>query len=175
MEYRQLGASGLSVPVLSFGTGTFGGQGELFKAWGSTDVAGARRLIDICLEQGVNLFDSADIYSGGASESILGEAIRGRRDAVLISTKATFRSGKDANAVGSSRQHLLAAVDAALRRLGTDYIDLFQLHGFDARTPVEEVLYTLDTLAATTSGSSCRSVSTRAWVRWCGARSAGDG
>ncbi len=146
MEYRQLGASGLSVPVLSFGTGTFGGQGELFNAWGSTDVAGARRLIDICLEQGVNLFDSADIYSGGAAESILGEALRGRRAAVLISTKATFRSGKDANAVGSSRQHLVAAVEAALKRLGTDYIDLFQLHGFDAKTPVEEVLYTLDTL-----------------------------
>lgn len=146
MEYRQLGASGFSVPALSFGTGTFGGKGELFGAWGTTDVAEARRLIDLCLDAGVTLFDTADVYSQGASESILGAAIKGRRDQVLLSTKATFRFGDDANAVGSSRFHLLKTVDEQLRRLGTDYIDLFQLHGFDAKTPIEETLSTLDTL-----------------------------
>ena len=146
MEYRRLGNSGLKVPALSFGTGTFGGKGELFSAWGSSDVEEARRLIDICLEHGINLFDSADIYSGGASESVLGAALKGRRSRVLISTKATFRSGEDPNAVGSSRQHLLEAVEGSLRRLDTDYIDVFQLHGFDALTPPEEVLYALDQL-----------------------------
>ncbi|KAF1712560.1 aldo/keto reductase [Pseudoxanthomonas kalamensis DSM 18571] len=147
MEYRYLGNSGFRVPALSLGTGTFGGQGEFFKAWGSTDVAQARRMVDICLEAGLNMFDSADIYSKGAAESILGEAIKGRpRDSLIISTKATFRFGEGENQVGSSRYHLINAVDAALQRLGTDYIDLFQLHGFDARPPVEEVLSTLDTL-----------------------------
>ena len=146
MEYRYLGASGFRVPVLSFGTGTFGGEGDFFKSWGNTDVAGARRLIDVCLDAGVNMFDSADIYSKGAAESILGEAIKGRpRDALILSTKATFRAGNGENQVGSSRFHLVNSLDAALRRLGTDYIDLFQLHGFDARTPAEEVLSTLDT------------------------------
>jgi aryl-alcohol dehydrogenase-like predicted oxidoreductase len=147
MEYRYLGRSGFRVPVLSFGTGTFGGSGALFSAWGSTDVAQARRLVDICLEAGLNMFDSADVYSKGAAEEILGEAIKGRpRDSILISTKATFRIGEGENQVGSSRYHLINAVDAALKRLGTDYIDLFQLHGFDARPPVEEVLSTLDNL-----------------------------
>jgi aryl-alcohol dehydrogenase-like predicted oxidoreductase len=146
MEYRRLGASGFSVPVLSFGTGTFGGRGEFFGAWGETDAKEARRLVDICLDAGLNMFDSADIYSGGAAEEILGAAIQGRRDQVLISTKATFRSGTGPNDVGSSRFHLIKAVDGALKRLGTDYIDLFQLHGFDALTPVEEVLSTLDDL-----------------------------
>ncbi|MBN3807959.1 MULTISPECIES: aldo/keto reductase [Paraburkholderia] len=146
METRFLGASGFKVPVLSFGTGTFGGKGEFFEAWGATDVAEARRLIDICLEAGVNMFDSADIYSNGASESVLGEALKGRRDKVIISTKATFRFDDGANSVGSSRIHLRRAVDAALKRLQTDYIDLFQLHGFDAKTPAEEVLSTLDDL-----------------------------
>jgi aryl-alcohol dehydrogenase-like predicted oxidoreductase len=146
MEYRHLGASGLKVPVLSFGTGTFGGKGELFEAWGATDVAEARRLIDICLEAGVTMFDSADIYSGGAAESILGEALKGRRDKALISTKATFRFDDEPNSVGSSRYHLIRSVDAALKRLQTDYIDVFQLHGFDAKTPVQEVLSTLDDL-----------------------------
>ncbi|PRH34754.1 aldo/keto reductase [Burkholderia gladioli] len=146
MEYRHLGASGFKVPVLSFGTGTFGGKGELFQAWGETDVAEARKLVDICLDSGLTMFDSADIYSGGASESILGEALKGRRDKALISTKATFRFDDGPNNVGSSRFHLIQAVDSTLKRLQTDYIDLFQLHGFDARTPVQEVLSTLDDL-----------------------------
>ncbi len=146
MEYRLLGRSGLRVPALSFGTGTFGGRGEFFGAWGRTEAAEARRLVDICLDAGLTMFDSADGYSEGAAEEILGEAIKGRRDRVLISTKATFRRGSDPNSVGSSRHHLIRAVEAALRRLGTDYIDLFQLHGFDAMTPAEEVLSTLDDL-----------------------------
>ncbi len=146
MEYRQLGRSGFRVPVLSLGTGTFGGGGEFFRAWGATDAEGARRLLDICIEAGVTMFDSADIYSAGMAEDILGKAIAGRRDQVIVSTKATFRSGEGANEVGSSRFHLLRAVDAALKRLGTDYIDLFQLHGFDAVTPVEETLQTFDDL-----------------------------
>ncbi|MCP5158297.1 MAG: aldo/keto reductase [Gammaproteobacteria bacterium] len=146
MEYRGLGASGLQVPVLSLGTGTFGGRGELFAAWGHTDVAEAKRLIDLCLDAGLNLFDSADIYSDGAAEEILGAAIGKRRDQVLISTKATFRHGPAPNDVGSSRLALIRAIDRALRRLGTDYIDLFQLHGFDAATPIEETLRTLDDL-----------------------------
>ena len=146
MEDRRLGRSGFMVPALSFGTATFGGKGELFSAWGSSNLAEARRLVDICLEAGVCMFDSADIYSEGAAESILGEAIKGRRDRVIISTKATFRSGEAPNAVGSSRYHLIAACESALKRLGTDYIDLFQLHGFDALTPAEEVLSTLTDL-----------------------------
>jgi len=146
MEYRRLGRSGLNVPALSFGTGTFGGKGEFFAAWGTTDVAEARRLIDICLDAGVNMFDTADIYSQGESERILGEALKGKRDRALISTKATFRSGDGPNEVGSSRQHLLTTVEAQLKRLQTDHIDLFQLHGYDAMTPQEEVLSTLDTL-----------------------------
>ncbi|MCR6655943.1 MAG: aldo/keto reductase [Opitutus sp.] len=146
MEFRQLGRSGLKVPVLSLGTGTFGGKGGMFSAWGTTDVAEATRLVDICLDAGLNMFDSADVYSGGAAEEILGAAIKGRRDRVLISTKGTFRSGEGANDVGSSRFHLIQAVEGSLRRLGTDYIDIYQLHGFDATTPVEETLQTLDDL-----------------------------
>jgi aryl-alcohol dehydrogenase-like predicted oxidoreductase len=146
MEFRQLGRSGFKVPVLSLGTGTFGGGGEFFKAWGQTDVAEARRLVDVCLEAGLNMFDTADVYSGGAAEEILGQAIKGRRDAVIISTKGTFRTGQGPNDVGSSRHYLTRAVEASLRRLDTDYVDLYQLHGFDAVTPVEEVLHTLDDL-----------------------------
>jgi aryl-alcohol dehydrogenase-like predicted oxidoreductase len=146
MEYRRLGASGLTVPALSFGTGTFGGKGKLFAAWGATDTEEARRLIDICLDAGVSLFDTADIYSAGESERILGEAMKGKRDRCLVSTKATFRAGEEPNNFGSSRQHLLATIDASLKRLQTDHIDLFQLHGYDAMTPPEEVLSTLDTL-----------------------------
>lgn len=146
MEYRQLGGSGLMVPALSFGTGTFGGEGEVFQAWGATDVEEARRLVDVCLEAGLNMFDSADVYSRGRSEEILGQAVKGRRDQVLISTKGTFRSGPGPNDLGSSRHYLTRAVEGSLKRLGTDHIDLFQLHGFDALTPVEEVLHTLDDL-----------------------------
>ncbi len=146
MEYRNLGASGLKVPVLSFGTGTFGGTGPLFGAWGTTDANEARRLIDICLDAGLNLFDTADVYSDGASETVLGEAIRGRRDAVLISTKTALPMGEGPSDAGTSRARLIRTVDAALKRLGTDYIDLLQLHAFDAATPVEEVLSTLDDL-----------------------------
>jgi aryl-alcohol dehydrogenase-like predicted oxidoreductase len=146
MEYRLLGGSGFKVPALSLGTGTFGGSNEFFKAWGSSDVAEATRLVDICLDAGLTMFDSADIYSSGAAEEILGQALKGRRGSVLISTKAAFRSGPDENAVGASRFHLTQAVEGALRRLGTDYIDLFQIHGFDACSPVEETLRTLDDL-----------------------------
>ena len=146
MEQRRLGASGFMVPALSLGTGTFGGGNEFFAAWGATTGDGARRLVDICLESGLNMFDSADIYSGGLAEEVLGQAIAGRRDKVIISTKATFRRGDGPNDVGSSRHHLRASVEGSLKRLGTDYIDLFQLHGFDATTPIEETLYTLDQL-----------------------------
>ena len=146
MEYRNLGASGLKVPVLSFGTGTFGGQGPLFSAWGRSGVDEARRLIDICLEAGVNLFDTADVYSNGASEEILGAALKGRRDKVLISTKTGLPMGDGPLDAGTSRYRLVASVDAALKRLNTDYIDLLQLHAFDAFTPIDEVLSTLDAL-----------------------------
>ncbi|RKH10340.1 aldo/keto reductase [Corallococcus praedator] len=146
MEYRQLGGSGFKVPILSLGTGTFGGSGEFFKGFGSSDVKEATRLVDIALEAGVNMFDSADGYSAGLAEEILGKALEGRRDQAIISTKATFRAGTGPNDVGSSRFHITRAVEAALRRLKTDYIDLFQLHAFDATTPVEEALNTLDDL-----------------------------
>lgn len=146
MEYRLLGGSGFRVPVLTLGTGTFGGKGPLFSSWGNSDVADATRMVDICLEAGLTLFDTADVYSDGQAEEILGAALAGRRDKALISTKATFRTSDDPNGIGSSRFHLTHAVEASLRRLKTDYIDLFQLHGFDAYTPVEETLSTLDTL-----------------------------
>ena len=146
MEYRQFGGSGLKVPVLSLGTGTFGGTNDFFKRWGQTDVAEAARLVDICLEAGVNFFDTADIYSGGASEEILGQAIKGKRERLLISTKATFTTGAGPNDVGSSRYHLVRACEASLKRLGTDHIDIYFMHAFDALTPVEETLRALDDL-----------------------------
>ncbi|MDE1901200.1 MAG: aldo/keto reductase [Alphaproteobacteria bacterium] len=146
MEFRQFGHSGLKVPVLSFGTGTFGGRGEMFAKWGKTDVQEATRLVDICLEHGLNFFDTADIYSQGASEEILGAAIKGRRSDVLISTKATFAFGDGPNDKGSSRYHLVKACEASLKRLGTDHIDIYFMHGFDALTPVEETLGALDDL-----------------------------
>jgi aryl-alcohol dehydrogenase-like predicted oxidoreductase len=146
MEHRFLGRSGFKVPVLGFGAGTFGGQGPLFSAWGNTDVAGARRIVDICLEAGVTLFDTADVYSSGASESILGAALKGRRERAILSTKLSLRSGEAPNDVGASRHHLIGGVHAALKRLDTDRIDLLQLHAFDAHTPVELVLRTLDDL-----------------------------
>jgi aryl-alcohol dehydrogenase-like predicted oxidoreductase len=146
MEYRYLGNSGFKVPLLGYGAGTFGGKGPLFSAWGQTGVAEARRLIDICLDAGVSFFDTADVYSDGASEAILGEAVKGRRDKVILSTKNSLRAGEGPNDVGSSRHHLTEACHAALKRLGTDYIDVLQLHSFDAMTPVEMVLSTLDDL-----------------------------
>jgi aryl-alcohol dehydrogenase-like predicted oxidoreductase len=146
MEYRQLGGSGLKVPALTFGTATFGGSNEFFKGFGETDVSSATRMVDICLDAGLTMFDSADVYSAGRAEEILGQAIKGRRSRILISTKGTFRSGPGPNDVGSSRQHLIEAVESSLRRLGTDYIDLYQLHGFDALTPIEETVGTLDDL-----------------------------
>jgi aryl-alcohol dehydrogenase-like predicted oxidoreductase len=150
MEFRQLGYSGLKVPVLSFGTATFGGGTEFFKAWGATDVAEATRLVNVCLDAGVNLFDTADGYSKGMAEEILGQAIKGRRDDVLIATKAFFPTGAGPNDLGTSRHHLIKACEASLRRLGTDYIDLYQMHVFDAVTPIEETLSALNTLV--TSG-----------------------
>ncbi len=146
MEYRRLGASSLMVPALSFGTATFGGEGPLFGAWGNTGEAEARRLVDICLEAGVNLFDTADVYSNGASETVLGAALKGRRHEALISTKMALPVGDGPNDAGTSRSRIIRAVEAALERLGTDYIDLLQLHAFDAGTPVEEVLSTLASL-----------------------------
>lgn len=146
MEYRFLGSSGFKVPVLGFGAGTFGGKGPLFSAWGDTGETEARRLVDICLEAGVNLFDTANVYSEGASESILGAAVKGRRGQVILSTKISLRLGEGPNDVGASRHHLIEATNASLRRLGTDYIDLLQLHHFDAMTPVESVMATLNDL-----------------------------
>jgi len=148
MEFRQLGGSGLKVSALSFGAGTFGGRGDFFQAWGASDVAEATRLVDLCLEAGINLFDTADGYSEGLSEEILGKALAGRRHQVLISTKSGFRMADGPNDLGSSRHHLLESCEASLRRLGTDFIDLYHIHAFDAQTPVEETLRTLDTLVA---------------------------
>ncbi len=146
MEYRQLGGSGLFVPVLCFGTATFGGSNDFFKAWGSTQVEEARRLVDLCLDAGVNFFDTADIYSHGMAEEILGKAIEGKRDQLIISTKATFPTGNGPNNQGSSRYHVMRSCEASLKRLGTDYIDLYHMHGFDGNTAVEETLRTLDDL-----------------------------
>jgi aryl-alcohol dehydrogenase-like predicted oxidoreductase len=148
MEYRQLGKSGLRVPVLSFGTATFGGSNEFFKAWGSTQVDEATRLVNLCLDAGVNFFDTANVYSAGAAEEILGKAISGLRHSVLISTKATFPLGDDTNDYGSSRINLIKACDESLKRLGTDHIDVYHMHGFDATTPIEETLKALDHLVA---------------------------
>jgi aryl-alcohol dehydrogenase-like predicted oxidoreductase len=146
MEYRQMGHSGLKVSVLSLGAATFGGGNEFFRAWGQTDVNEAKRLIDICLDAGVNLFDTADIYSYGLSEEILGKAVEGKRNDLLISTKTTFRFGKGPNDAGSSRYHILKSCEASLRRLGTDYIDIYHMHGFDWQTPIDETIETLDRL-----------------------------
>lgn len=149
MEYRQLGASGLYVPVLTLGTATFGGA-KGFEGWGSTQVDEATRMVNLCMDAGLNLFDTADVYSGGLSEEILGKAVKGQRDKLLISTKATFRMGDDRNQLGSSRFHLIKACEDSLRRLNTDHIDIYHMHGFDANTPIEETLHALESLV--TSG-----------------------
>ncbi|PWJ58384.1 aryl-alcohol dehydrogenase-like predicted oxidoreductase [Dyadobacter jejuensis] len=146
MEYRQLGNSGLRVPVLSFGTGTFGGTGDFFKAWGNTGVDDAKKMVNRCLDAGLNLFDTADVYSQGLSEEILGQAIHGLRDRVLISTKATFKMGKEPNDFGSSRFHLIKSCENSLKRLKTDYLDIYHMHGFDGITPVDETLNALNSL-----------------------------
>src|SRR3954468_16984063 len=146
MEARRLGESGFKVPVLSFGTGTFGEGTEFVNAWGATGVKDATRIVDICLDAGVTMFDTADVYAAGRSEEVLGKAIAGRRARTIVATKASFRTGPGENDLGNSRHHLISACEASLRRLGTDYIDLYQMHGFDALSPVEETLSTLDTL-----------------------------
>jgi aryl-alcohol dehydrogenase-like predicted oxidoreductase len=146
MEYRQLGNSGLRVPVLSFGTATFGGGTDFFKAWGSTMVEEATTLVNLCLDSGVNLFDTSNTYSRGASEEILGQAIKGLRNRLLISTKATFPMSDEVNDFGSSRFNLIKSCEDSLRRLNTDHIDIYHMHGLDANTPMEETLKTLDNL-----------------------------
>jgi len=146
MEFRRLGNSGLNVPVLSYGTATFGGGGEFFKAWGSTDVAEARRLVNLCMDAGLNFFDTANVYSQGVAEEILGQAIEGKRNQMLISTKATFPMGEGMNDYGSSRQHLIRACEDSLKRMKIDHIDLYHMHGMDSLTPVEETLEALETL-----------------------------
>lgn len=146
MEYRQLGGAGIRVPVLSLGTATFGGTNDFFKKWGTTDVDEATRLVDISIDYGMNFFDTANVYSQGASEEILGKAIKGKRSNVLLSTKAVFKMGEGVNDFGASRHHIIREVEASLKRLGTDYIDLFFMHGYDNNTPLEETLFTLDNL-----------------------------
>ena len=146
MEYRQLGGAGLRVPVLSLGTGTFGGTNDFFKKWGTTDVNDAKRLVDISLGHGMNFFDTANVYSQGAAEEILGQVTKGKRDRMILSTKAVFKTGEDTNDYGASRYHIIRELDASLRRLNTDYVDVFFMHGYDDRTPLEETLTTLDSL-----------------------------
>lgn len=146
MEYRKLGGSGLTVPALSFGTATFGGRGDFFKAWGSTGLEEAKKMIGLCLDAGVNMFDTANVYSLGASEQILGEALTGLRQRTIVSTKASFAMGEGANEYGSSRFHLIGQCEESLKRLKTDFIDIYHMHGFDNNTPVEETLRALDDL-----------------------------
>jgi len=148
MEFRQLGRSGLRVPVLAFGTATFGGGNDFYRAWGSTDVTEAKRLVDVCLDAGVSFFDTANSYSTGIAEEILGAALAGRRQEVILATKATFPIGPGPNEVGSSRHFLRRACEDSLRRLRTDHIDVYYMHGFDENTPVEETLKALDALVA---------------------------
>src|SRR5690606_902930 len=148
MEYRKLGNSGLKVPVLSLGTGTFGGTDEFFKRWGQTDVKEASRLIDICLENGVNFFDTANVYSQGVSEEILGQVLKGKRNETIVSTKGTYTMGTGVNERGGSRFHITNAINDSLKRLKTDYVDIYFMHGFDSSTPIEETLRTLDDLVS---------------------------
>ena len=145
MEFRRLGRSGLKVSALALGTATFGSTGDL-TAWGHTDLKGARRQIDLCLDAGVNLIDTANVYSAGQSEEIVGRALQGRRDSVLISTKVRFPMGDGANDLGLSRHHISEQVEASLRRLRTDQIDIYHVHEWDGQVPLEETLSTLDSL-----------------------------
>ena len=150
MEYRTLSGAGLRVPVLSFGTATFGGGDEFFKAWGSTGVEEAKRLVDICLDHGANWLDTANVYSTGLAEDILGSAIAGKRDKILLATKSTFPMGEGPADFGSSRLAIIQQCEASLRRLKTDYLDVYYMHGIDTTTPAEETLRALDDLV--TSG-----------------------
>ena len=145
MEYRLLGKSGLKVPELCFGAGTFGANNEFFKAWSETTQEEADRIVNICMDAGLNFFDTADIYSDGSSETALGKALsQHKREDVLISTKATFRLGKGPNDVGSSRYHLIQSLERSLKRLGTDYVDVYHMHEVDSLTPIDETISTLD-------------------------------
>jgi aryl-alcohol dehydrogenase-like predicted oxidoreductase len=148
MDYRPLGTSGLKISALTLGTMTFGGRGNFAKV-GDTDVDGARRQIDMCLDAGVNLIDTADVYSTGRSEEIVGEVIKGRRDDVLISTKVRMRMGPGPNDEGLSRHHVISGCEASLRRLGTDHIDIYHVHEWDGLTPLEETLEALGHLVDT--------------------------
>ena len=150
MEFRQLGRSGLRVPVLAFGSATFGGGNDFYRAWGSTDVTEAKRLVDLCLDAGVSFFDTANSYSTGMAEEILGAALAGRRQEVILASKATFPMGSGPNDAGSSRHFLRRACEDSLKRLRTDHIDVYYMHGFDENTPIDETLKTLDALV--TSG-----------------------
>jgi aryl-alcohol dehydrogenase-like predicted oxidoreductase len=146
MEFRLLGRSGFKVPVLCFGAGTLGTSGEFFEAWAKSSAQEADKIVGICMDAGLNFFDTADVYSDGGSETALGKVLASyKREDILISTKATFRRGPGPNDTGSSRYHLTQALEGSLKRLGTDYVDVYHLHAFDALTPVEETLKTLDT------------------------------
>jgi aryl-alcohol dehydrogenase-like predicted oxidoreductase len=159
MEYRQLGRSGLRVSALTLGTMTFGGDGKL----GSTDVKGASHQIDMCLDAGVNLIDTADVYSRGRSEEIVGAAVKGRRDRVLLATKARFAMGDGPNDAGLSRHYLIRACEDSLRRLGTDHIDLYQLHQWDGQTRLEE---TLDALQLLVESGKVRYIGCSNYAGW---------
>jgi aryl-alcohol dehydrogenase-like predicted oxidoreductase len=163
MEYRQLGNAGLRVPVLSLGTGTFGGTNEFFKRWGTTGVKEASRLIDISLEHGMNFFDTANVYSLGESEKILGEALKGKRDSIIVSTKGTFKMSDGPNDYGSSRYHIIREAEASLKRLNTDYIDVYFMHGYDSLTPVDETLRALDDLI---SSGKVRYIGSSNYTSW---------
>jgi aryl-alcohol dehydrogenase-like predicted oxidoreductase len=147
MEYRQLGHSGLRISALTLGTMTFGGRGG-FSAVGATGIDGARRQVDMCLDAGVNLIDTADVYSGGLAEEITGEVIQGRRDTLLLSSKVRMAMGDGPNDAGLSRQHIIAGCEASLRRLGTDHIDIYHVHEWDGQTRLEETLSALNSLVS---------------------------
>ena len=147
MEYRQLGHSGLRISALTLGTMTFGGRGG-FSAVGATGIDGARRQVDMCLDAGVNLIDTADVYSGGLAEEITGEVIKGRRDTLLLSSKVRMAMGDGPNDAGLSRQHIIAGCEASLRRLGTDHIDIYHVHEWDGQTRLEETLSALNSLVS---------------------------
>ena len=147
MEYRQLGHSGLRISALTLGTMTFGGRGG-FSAVGATGIDGARRQVDMCLDAGVNLIDTADVYSGGLAEEITGEVIKGRRDTLLLSSKVRMAMGDGPNNAGLSRQHIIAGCEASLRRLGTDHIDIYHVHEWDGQTRLEETLSALNSLVS---------------------------